>query len=67
MAVNAVRASWREKVVTETNKNSKLQPSRKELIERAAALVPVLRERSIKTEELRRIPDENIADLKDAG
>ena len=54
-------------MVTETSKNSKPQPSRKKLIERAAALVPALRERAIKTEELRRIPDENIADLKDAG
>ena len=54
-------------MVTETNNHSKLQPSRKELIERAAELVPALRERSIKTEELRRIPDENITDLKDAG
>ena len=58
MAVNAVRASWREKVVTETIKNSKTQPSRTQLIKRAAALVPALRERAIKTEELRRIPDE---------
>ena len=67
MAVNAVHGSWREKVATETSKNSKPQPSRKQLIERAAALVPLLRERAIKTEELRRIPDETLADLKDAG
>jgi len=67
MAGNAVHGSWREKVVIKTIKNSKPQPSRKKLIERAAALVPLLRERANKTEQLRRIPDETITDLGDAG
>ena len=47
-------------------KRTKSQPSREQLIERAAALVPVLRERAGKTEQLRRIPDETIADLHTA-
>jgi alkylation response protein AidB-like acyl-CoA dehydrogenase len=38
----------------------------KELLERANALVPVLRERAAETEALRRIPDENLRDLYDA-
>src|SRR5258708_9762495 len=38
-------------------------PSFDELRERAERLVPVLRERAAKTEALRRIPDETIADL----
>ncbi len=38
-----------------------------ELRERAEALVPVLRERAAKTEALRRIPDETIADLHRSG
>lgn len=42
-------------------------PSRDELIARAAALAPVLRKRAPETERLRRIPDQTIADLHDAG
>src|ERR1700730_9477749 len=42
-------------------------PSFDELRERAEALVPVLRERAAKTEALRRIPDETIADLHRSG
>jgi len=42
-------------------------PSYDELRARAAALVPVLRERAAKTEVLRRIPDETIADLHASG
>jgi len=38
-----------------------------ELIERAEALVPVLAERAEETEELRRVPDESVRDLKEAG
>ena len=53
--------------MSDSTKNSSLQLSREELIANAADLVPVLRERATKTEELRRIPDETIADLKDAG
>ena len=42
-------------------------PSLEELRRRAEALVPVLRERAQKTEALRRIPDETIADLHQTG
>jgi len=42
-------------------------PSYDELRRRAEALVPVLRERAAKTEALRRIPDETIADLHRSG
>ena len=34
-----------------------------ELMARAEALIPVLRERAPRAEELRRLPDETIADL----
>jgi 3-hydroxy-9,10-secoandrosta-1,3,5(10)-triene-9,17-dione monooxygenase len=37
------------------------------LVERAAALVPLLRENAARTEESRRIPEENIQALADAG
>jgi 3-hydroxy-9,10-secoandrosta-1,3,5(10)-triene-9,17-dione monooxygenase len=43
------------------------RPSAGELIARAEALMPVLAERAAKTEELRRIPDETVGDLVDAG
>ncbi len=42
-------------------------PSREQLIARAAALAPVLRQRADETERLRRIPDSTIADLHEAG
>jgi 3-hydroxy-9,10-secoandrosta-1,3,5(10)-triene-9,17-dione monooxygenase len=38
-----------------------------ELVERAASLVPALRNRAAQTEQLRRIPDENLADFRDTG
>jgi 3-hydroxy-9,10-secoandrosta-1,3,5(10)-triene-9,17-dione monooxygenase len=38
-----------------------------ELRARAEALVPVLRERAVRAEELRRLPDETIADLQASG
>ncbi len=38
-----------------------------QLIDRAHALVPVLKERWKQTDELRRVPDETIADFHDAG
>src|SRR5215207_839217 len=41
--------------------------TRAELLQRAAALVPVLAERGQRTEELRRIPDETVNDLRAAG
>lgn len=42
-------------------------PFRQDLIDRAAALVPVLRERADETERIRRIPDATISDLHAAG
>jgi 3-hydroxy-9,10-secoandrosta-1,3,5(10)-triene-9,17-dione monooxygenase len=42
-------------------------PSRDQLIARAAALAPILRRRAAETEQLRRIPDQTIADLHEAG
>ena len=38
-----------------------------EVLRRAEALVPVLAERALEAERLRRIPDETVADLRDAG
>lgn len=43
------------------------QPSHDDLVARAQALVPVLRERAPRTEELRRIPDDTIRDLHASG
>ena len=40
---------------------------RETLLARAEALIPVLRERAAAAEELRRIPDESIADLIESG
>jgi len=42
-------------------------PDFAELLQRAEALVPVLRERAGKAEELRRLPDETIEDLHRSG
>src|SRR5690348_17921571 len=42
-------------------------PEFPELLQRAEALVPVLRERAGRTEELRRLPDETIEDLHHSG
>src|SRR5437016_6500308 len=42
-------------------------PDFPELLKRAEALVPVLRERAGKAEELRRLPDETIEDLHRTG
>ena len=42
-------------------------PSYPEMVERAQALVPALRERAQGAEELRRIPDDTVADLRAAG
>src|SRR6185312_9336820 len=42
-------------------------PDLAELTARAEALVPVLRERAARAEELRRLPDETIADLHASG
>lgn len=46
---------------------AKTAPTHAELSERAQALVPVLRERAPRTEELRRIPDDSISDLHASG
>ena len=40
---------------------------RQELMGAARGLVPVLRERARKTEQLRRVPEETIRDIQDAG
>ena len=37
------------------------------LLERARTLVPILVERAPETEKLRRLPDENVSDIKAAG
>src|SRR5215813_12383423 len=42
-------------------------PTIDELAARAEALLPRLRERAAQTEELRRVPDETIADFRQAG
>ena len=42
-------------------------PNYAELLARAEALIPVLRERAPRAEELRRLPDETIADLHQSG
>jgi 3-hydroxy-9,10-secoandrosta-1,3,5(10)-triene-9,17-dione monooxygenase len=42
-------------------------PRFEELLSRAEALVPVLRERAPRAEQLRRLPDETIADLHSSG
>src|SRR5947209_12509094 len=47
--------------------NSGGPPDLEEMLARAEALVPVLRERANQTEELRRLPDETIDDLHRAG
>ena len=46
---------------------STMPVTREEMVQRAAALVPKLRERAAQTEQLRRLPDETVADLVDAG
>lgn len=43
------------------------QPSHADLVARAQALVPVLRQRAPLAEELRRIPDDTLADLHASG
>ena len=42
-------------------------PRFEELLARAEALVPTLRERAPRAEQLRRLPDETIADLHASG
>src|SRR5260221_1725524 len=47
--------------------NDTSNAARDELVGRARALVPVLLERATKSDDLRRIPDETIADFHEAG
>ncbi len=42
-------------------------PAEADMFARARALVPVLAERAAACEELRRVPDETIADFVEAG
>ena len=42
-------------------------PSRERILEAARSLIPVLRERAPAAERIRRIPDETIEDLREAG
>ena len=42
-------------------------PSEAQLLDRARALVPTLRERAEECEQLRQIPPQSIQDMKDAG
>src|SRR5438132_10237528 len=42
-------------------------PRFEELLARAEALIPILRERAPRAEQLRRLPDETIADLHSSG
>src|SRR3954470_17397774 len=44
-----------------------LPQSRQDVLERAKALLPTLRERAARTEELRRVPEETVRDFIDAG
>lgn len=44
-----------------------VRPTVQELVDRASALAPVLRDRAPLTEDLRRIPDETVAEFKEAG
>lgn len=53
--------------MAQANDASSAPPSFAELRRRAEALVPPLRERAAKTEALRRLPDETIADLHRSG
>ena len=50
-----------------TKQKSSNVPTRKEIIQAAADLVPVLRERAESAEDMRKMPDETIQDLKAAG
>ena len=46
---------------------STLELSRNHLLERAGALRPALKERARRAEEIRRVPDESVRDILDAG
>jgi 3-hydroxy-9,10-secoandrosta-1,3,5(10)-triene-9,17-dione monooxygenase len=54
--------------MAETKTRHRVEPPRfEELLARAEALVPSLRERAPRAEQLRRLPDETIADLHSSG
>lgn len=53
--------------MTTTTKFGTDTPTGAELLSRASELVPTLRERAARTEELRRVPDDNVADLLSSG
>jgi 3-hydroxy-9,10-secoandrosta-1,3,5(10)-triene-9,17-dione monooxygenase len=55
------------RAMPDTMGRSGAAPDFAELKSRAEALIPVLRERAARAEELRRMPDETIADLHKAG
>ena len=50
-----------------SQKTSSYIPSREEIVQSASDLIPKLRERAEEAEDLRQMPDQNIADLKSAG
>ena len=54
-------------MATFTAQSDSAIPTRTELFARAEALVPVLAERAAKCEELRRVPDETLADFHSTG
>src|SRR4029077_10706155 len=67
--VNWNRRLSRERIaMPEAKTDARAAPPRfDELLARAEALIPVLRERAPHAEELRRLPDETIADLHSTG
>jgi 3-hydroxy-9,10-secoandrosta-1,3,5(10)-triene-9,17-dione monooxygenase len=56
-----------EAAMPEARRAAATPPAYAELRRRAEAMVPVLRERAAKTEALRRLPDETLADLHQSG
>jgi 3-hydroxy-9,10-secoandrosta-1,3,5(10)-triene-9,17-dione monooxygenase len=51
----------------DTKTDQRAPPRFDELLARAEALVPALRERAPRAEQLRRLPDETIAELHESG
>ena len=50
-----------------TTKTTTMIDKNKELVEVATSFIPKLRERAVETEKGRRIPEETMQELKDAG
>jgi 3-hydroxy-9,10-secoandrosta-1,3,5(10)-triene-9,17-dione monooxygenase len=67
--IHETRCLIRERIaMTEAQTHHRGEPPRfEELLARAEALVPTLRERAPRAEQLRRLPDETIADLHSSG